>query len=65
LLEIKDEKAPHLTALLRELKFIKVTIISPAKALLLKEMKEAVDKMNLVKKRKKKANDAEKFLHAL
>jgi hypothetical protein len=31
----------------------------------MKEMKEAVDKMNLVKKRKKKANDAEKFLHAL
>ncbi len=65
LLEIKDEKAPHLVAILKELKFVKATTISPAKALLLKEMKEAVDELNQIKKGKRKAKDAEKFLHAV
>jgi len=65
LLEFKDEKASHLVAILKELRFVKATTISPAKALILKEMKEAVDELNLVKKGKKKAKDAEKFLHAL
>ena len=57
LLEVKDEKAPHLVAILKELKFVKATTISPAKALLLKEMKEAVDELNLIKKGKKKAKN--------
>lgn len=65
LLEVKDNKAQHLVAVLKELKFVKTTTITPAKALLLKEMKEAVDELNLVKKGKKKSKDAEKFLHAL
>lgn len=55
LLEVKDEKAPHLIAVLKELKFVKATTICPAKALLLKEMKEAVDELNLVKKGIRKA----------
>jgi hypothetical protein len=65
LLEVKDEKAPHLVALLKELKFVKTTTITPAKALLLKEMKEAVMELNLIKKGKKKAKDAEKFINGL
>jgi hypothetical protein len=65
LLEVKDEKAPHLVALLKELKFVKATTITPAKALLMKEIKEAVDEMNMVKRGKKKAKDAEKFINAL
>ncbi len=65
LLEIKDEKAPHLVALLKELKFVKTTTITPAKALLLKEIKEAVQELNLIKKGKKKAKDAEKFINGL
>ncbi len=65
LLDVKDEKAPHLVALLKELKFVKATTITPAKALLLKEMKEAVQEINLIKKGKKKAKDAEKFINGL
>lgn len=65
LLEVNDKKAPHLVAILKELKFVKTTTITPAKALLLKEMKEVVDELNQIKKGKKKAKDAEKFLHAL
>jgi hypothetical protein len=65
LLDVKDEKAPHFVALLKELKFVKATTITPAKALLLKEVKEAVEELNLVKKGKKKAKDAEKFINGL
>jgi hypothetical protein len=65
LLDIKDEKAPALVALLKELKFVKATTITPAKALLIKEMKEAVQELNLVKKAKRKAKDAEKFINGL
>lgn len=65
LLEIKDEKAPHLIAILKELKFVKTTTISPSKALLMKEMKEAVDELNQIKKGKRKARNAEKFLHGV
>ena len=65
LLEVKDDKALQLVALLKELKFVKTTTITPEKALLLKEMKEAVDELNMVKKGRKKAKDAEKFINAL
>lgn len=60
LLEVRDDKAPHLVEILKGLKFVKATTISPAKALLLKEMKTAVDELNLVKKGKKKAKKADR-----
>lgn len=65
LLEVRDDKAPHLFQILKELKFVKTTTISPAKALLLKEMKEAVNEVNLIKKGKKKGRKAENFLNGL
>jgi hypothetical protein len=65
LLDVRDDKAPHLVKILKGLKYVKTTTISPAKALLLKEMKEAVDELNLVKRGKKKARKAENFLNEL
>lgn len=65
LLEIKDDKAPQLMAVLKELSFVKTTTISPAKALLLKEMKDAVAQLNLIKKGKKRVRNAETFLNEL
>lgn len=65
LLEIKDDKAPQLMAVLKELSFVKTTTISPAKALLLKEMKDAVTELNQIKKGKKKVRNAETFLNEL
>jgi hypothetical protein len=50
---------------LRGLKYIKATKLTPQRALLLKEMKEAVHELNLVKKNKKKARNAETFLNEL
>ena len=65
LLDIRDDKAHYLMEVLKGLKYVKATTITPAKALLLKEMKEAVNELNLVKKGKKKARKAETFLNEL
>lgn len=65
LLEVRDEKAPELMQILKDLHFVKTTAISPAKALLVKQVKEAVDEINLIKSGKKKARDAQAFLHEL
>jgi hypothetical protein len=50
---------------LKGLRFVKTKQISPAKAKLLLELKEAVDEINLVKKGKKKAGNAEAFVNGL
>ncbi len=65
LLDIRDDKAPQLMAVLKGLKFVKTTQLSPAKALLMKEIKEAVEEINLIKKGKKKSRNAETFLNEL
>ena len=65
LLDIHDDKAPQFMRAIKNLKFIKTTRLSPAKALLLKEMKDAVDELNRVKSGKKKARNAENFLNEL
>jgi hypothetical protein len=65
LLDIRDDKALQFLRSIRSQKYIKATRITPAKALLFKEMKEAVRELNLVKRGKKKARNAEKFLNEL
>lgn len=65
LLDVKDDKAPYLVKMFKSMKYVKATTISPAKALLLKEIKDAVNEINLIKQGKKKAREAEKFLHEL
>ncbi len=65
LLDVRDDKAQYLIKVLKGLKYVKATTITPAKALLLKEMKDAVDELNLIKKGKKKGRKAETFLNEL
>lgn len=65
LLDVRDDKAHYLIKVLKGLKYVKTTTITPAKALLLKEMKDAVHELNLIKKGKKKARKAETFLNEL
>lgn len=65
LLDVKDDKAAHLLEVLKGLRFVKTKQISPAKAKLILEIKEAVDELNLIKKGKKKARSAEAFLNEL
>lgn len=65
LLEIQDEKAGAVLELLKDLPYVKTTTISPAKALLIKEIKEAVEVMKLVRSGKKKTKNAEAFIRSL
>lgn len=65
LLDIKDNKALFVMELLKNFTFVKTKPLTPAKAQLLNEIKEAVDELNLVKAGKKKARNAEDFLREL
>jgi hypothetical protein len=58
LLDIKDNKAPFIIELLDNFRFVKTEPLSDEKALLIKEIKEAVKYMNKVKKGKAKARPA-------
>ncbi len=65
LLDIKDDKAGFLLEILRSLSFVKTKSLSDEKALLLSELKEAVDEMKLVKAGKRKGRKIEDLLNEL
>lgn len=65
LLDIKDEKTGFLLEILRSLSFVKTKSLSDEKALILSELKEAVDEMKLVKSGKKKGRKIEDLLNEL
>ena len=65
LLEIPENKAAFFMELLKSFSFVKAKPISPAKAQLLLELKEAVDNLNMVKEGKIKARPAKELLHEL
>ena len=50
---------------LKSISYVKATPITDAKALLMKEIKEAVEEMKLIRSGKKKALNAEDFLNDL
>ena len=65
LLDIKDSKALYLLEVLKGLSYVKTTPISNEKALLIEEIKEAVDNLKLVKSGKLKARSANELLNEL
>jgi len=65
LLDVKDNKAEFVKELLNSLSFVKAKTITPQKALLIEEMKEAVEEMKQIRAGKKKARNAEEFLNEL
>jgi hypothetical protein len=65
LLNIPDMKAPFLMDVLQHISYVKVKPLTDEKALLLTEIREAVEEMKLVKSGKKKARNMEDFLHEL
>jgi polyhydroxyalkanoate synthesis regulator phasin len=65
LLDIKDNKATHLLEVLKGLSYVKKTTLSNEKALLMEEVKEAVDNLNLVRQGKLKARPAKDLLDDL
>ena len=65
ILDIKDSKASFVMELLNSLSFVKVQPITNEKALLLSEIKEAVNTINLIKKGKGQARPAKELLNEI
>ncbi|TAH27461.1 MAG: hypothetical protein EAZ07_00880 [Cytophagales bacterium] len=65
LLDIKDDKALHLMEVLKSLPYVKTKTISDKKALLMEEIKEAVQELNLIRQGKLKGIPAKKLLDEL
>ena len=65
LLDIPDSKASSLMDVLRSISYVKAKPLTDAKALLMEEIKEAVEEMKLIKSGRKKACNAEDFLNEL
>lgn len=65
LLDIPDKKASSVMEVLNGISFIKTTPLTDEKALLMKEIREAVQEMKLIRTGKKKARNAEDFLNGL
>jgi len=65
LLEINDKKAGFVMELLQNLSFVKTKTLTPYKAKILEDIKEAVDEMNLIKAGKLKARNAEELFQEL
>ena len=61
-LDIRDSKAAFVRELLGNFSFVRVYPITNEKALLLSEIREAVDNVNLVKKGKLQARPAKELL---
>jgi len=65
LLEIPDNKASSLLDVLKSISYVKAKKLTDAKALLVEEIKEAVEDMKLIRSGKKKARNVEDFLNEL
>lgn len=65
LLEFPDSKAESLMDVLKSIKYIKTKTLTDSKAILMSEIREAVDEMKLIRAGKKTARNAEEFLNEL
>ncbi|ADY50918.1 hypothetical protein Pedsa_0335 [Pseudopedobacter saltans DSM 12145] len=64
-LEVKENKVETLMALLNDLPYVKTKPLTPYKAKVLEDTKEAVDELNLVLSNKLEAGDADELLNEL
>jgi hypothetical protein len=64
-LDVKESKAATLMVLLNDLPYVKTKPLTPYKAKVLEDVKEAVDEMNLVLSGKLEARDADELLNEL
>ncbi|MFH2141323.1 MAG: hypothetical protein ABIJ97_02790 [Bacteroidota bacterium] len=65
LVDVSDNKGSFILELLNHFPFAKAKPISPAKAQLLEDLKEAVENLNLIKQGKLKARPAKDLLNEL
>ena len=65
LLDIPDNKASSLMDVLNSISYVKAKPLTDEKAVLMKEIREAVEEIKLIRDGKKKARNAEDFLNEL
>jgi hypothetical protein len=65
LLDIKDNKALHLVEVLKSLPYVKTVTLSDEKAMLMEEIKEAVEELKLIKQGKLQGIPAKQLLDEL
>ncbi len=65
LLDIPDNKALSLLEVLQRISYVKAKQLTDTKALLMEEMREAVEEMKLIRAGRKKARNAQDFLNEL
>ena len=65
LLDIKDNKALHLLEVLKGLSYVKTKTISEEKALLMEDIKDAVQELKLIREGKLKGISAKDLLNEL
>jgi hypothetical protein len=65
LLEIPDNKASALMEVLKSISYVKAKPLTDSKAILMEEIREAVEGMKLIRAGKKRARNAEVFLNEL
>ncbi len=65
ILDINDNKAAFFMELLKSFSFVKAESLSDEKALLIKEIKEAVEEMKLIRAGKLKARPVKELLDEL
>lgn len=65
LIEIPDNKASSLIDVLKSISYVKTKPLTDVKALLMEEIREAVEEMKQIKAGRKKARNAEDFLNEL
>lgn len=65
LLDIKDNKAPFVMELLQSLSYVKAKPLTPYKAKVLEDVKDAAEEMKLVRAGKLKARNAEDLFDEL
>lgn len=65
LLDIKDDKAAFILELLNQFKYVKTNPLTPFKAEVFEDLKEAVDEVNRIKSGKENAIPLNDFLNDL
>jgi len=65
LLDIQDGKSLHIMEVLKSLPYVKTEQLTDEKAILMKDLREAVEEMKQIRAGKKEARNAEDFLNEL
>lgn len=65
LLDIPDNKAASLMDVLKSISYVKTKTLTDSKAILIEELRDAVEEMKLIRAGKKIARNADDFLNEL